>query len=108
MNSDPSMQLVVGLLVPWKVAVLLLLLVSRLRQDMHRRWQDFTTALGPGHSRVAGARAKTCLVGLSKDPSSGQKRIPPLFPRAKKRMSFPECSAGGRTFVRYLGTLSAT
>ena len=34
------------LLLPWILAVLLILAVSRMRRDKRKRWQDFVTALG--------------------------------------------------------------
>jgi hypothetical protein len=46
MNSVVVMVLIAVLLVPWVLAVLLMLLVSRLRRDPRKRWQDFMTALG--------------------------------------------------------------
>ena len=46
MNSVVVIVLIAVLLVPWVLSVLLMLLVSRLRRDPRKRWQDFMTALG--------------------------------------------------------------
>ena len=44
------------MLLPWILAVLVMLVVSRMRRDKRKRWQDFVTALGLLTLAYAGMR----------------------------------------------------